>query len=106
MEEQLKNLNFQTLNIIQPSHLLGEREKPNGLDVKIFEAMTNITGNLLLGPLAKFKNVNAIEFEKLMYEIADYVSYTRTSDDRNCLLIVKRYWPYSQEQNDFSDCDT
>jgi serine/threonine-protein kinase RsbW len=43
---------------------------------------------------------------KLMYEIADYVSYTRTSDDRNCLLIVKRYWPYSQEQNDFSNCDT
>ena len=70
MEEQLKNLNFQTLNIIQPSHLLGEREKPNGLDVKIFEAMTNITGNLLLGPLAKFKNVNAIEIAKLMYEKA------------------------------------
>lgn len=28
---------------------------------------------------------------KLMQRIADSLSYTRTEDDRNCLLIVKRY---------------
>ena len=59
MEEQLKKLNFHTLNIFQPSHLLGEREKPIGHDVKLFEDITNATGNLLFGPLAKFKNVQA-----------------------------------------------
>ncbi|MDJ0516165.1 MAG: ATP-binding protein [Trichodesmium sp. MO_231.B1] len=40
---------------------------------------------------------------KLMYAIANDISYTRTSDNRNCLLIVKQYWPYSPEENDSSD---
>ncbi len=43
---------------------------------------------------------------KLMSAIADDISYTRTSDNRNCLLIVKKYWPYSPEENDSSDCDS
>ena len=68
MEEQLKDLNFHTLNIFQPSHLLGKREKPIGHDVKLFEDITNATGNLLFGPFAKFKNVQANEMAKLMYE--------------------------------------
>lgn len=68
MEEQLKKLNFHTLNIFQPSHLLGEREKPIGHDVKLFEDITNATGSLLFGPLAKFKNVQANEISNLMFE--------------------------------------
>ena len=68
MEEGLKDLNFHTLNIFQPSHLLGKREKPIGHDVKLFEDITNATGNLLFGPFAKFKNVQANEMAKLMYE--------------------------------------
>ncbi len=43
---------------------------------------------------------------KLMYAIADDISYTRTSDNRNCLLIVKKYWPYSSEEDDSSDVDS
>ncbi|MAA92433.1 MAG: hypothetical protein CMQ57_02740 [Gammaproteobacteria bacterium] len=66
MEEQLRSLNFETLNIIRPSHLLGEREKPIGHDVKLFEDLTNATGKLLIGPLAKFKNVDANEIAELM----------------------------------------
>ncbi|MEB3341585.1 ATP-binding protein [Okeania sp.] len=42
---------------------------------------------------------------KLMYAIADHVSYTRTSDRRNCLLIVKNYWLYPQVKNENSDFD-
>lgn len=34
---------------------------------------------------------------QLMYAIADHLSYQRTSDNRNCLLISKKYWPYSPE---------
>ena len=30
---------------------------------------------------------------KLMKDIADSLSYTPTTDNRNCLAIVKRYWP-------------
>ncbi len=33
---------------------------------------------------------------KLMYAIADHISYTRKPDNRNCLLIAKKYWPYPQ----------
>ncbi|MEM1168675.1 MAG: ATP-binding protein [Cyanobacteria bacterium P01_H01_bin.35] len=36
---------------------------------------------------------------KLMSAIADNISYTRTSDNRNCLLIAKNYWLYSQKNN-------
>ena len=52
MENNLRELGFDQLNIIQPSHMLGEREKPIGHDVKLFEDITNITGNFLFGPLA------------------------------------------------------
>ncbi|MBF2029925.1 MAG: ATP-binding protein [Oscillatoriales cyanobacterium C42_A2020_001] len=31
---------------------------------------------------------------RLMERIADTLSYTRTQDSRNCLLIVKKYLPY------------
>ena len=66
MENNLKELGFDQLNIIQPSHMLGEREKPIGHDVKLFEDITNITGNFLFGPLAKFKNVEAEKIATLM----------------------------------------
>ncbi|MGD1715094.1 ATP-binding protein [Hydrocoleum sp. CS-953] len=42
---------------------------------------------------------------KLMYAIADNISYTRTSDNRNCLLIAKNYLPYSPEQNNTFDAN-
>lgn len=66
MENNLRELGFNQLNIIQPSHMLGEREKPIGHDVKLFEDITNITGNFLFGPLAKFKNVEAEKIATLM----------------------------------------
>ncbi|NEN90029.1 MAG: ATP-binding protein [Okeania sp. SIO3H1] len=44
---------------------------------------------------------------KLMYAIADHISYTRsTSENRNCLFISKSYWPYSKEQNQTSDSNS
>ena len=66
MENNLRELGFDQLNIIQPSHMLGEREKPIGHDVKLFEDITNITGNFLFGPLEKFKNVEAEKIATLM----------------------------------------
>ena len=66
MENNLRELGFDQLNIIQPSHMIGEREKPIGHDVKLFEDITNITGNFLFGPLAKFKNVEAEKIATLM----------------------------------------
>jgi serine/threonine-protein kinase RsbW len=31
---------------------------------------------------------------RLMERISDLLNYTRTSDDRNCLLLVKQYMPF------------
>ena len=39
---------------------------------------------------------------KLMYAIADHISYTRISDNCNCLLIVKKYCLSTQEENNTS----
>src|SRR5919202_350570 len=36
---------------------------------------------------------------KIMQQIADYLSYTRTSDNRNCLLFVKSYSPVPDSDN-------
>ena len=66
MEQKLKSLNFKKLNIFQPSHLLGERDKPQGHDVKLFEDITNFSGLFLFGPLKKFKNVAAEDIAELM----------------------------------------
>ena len=45
MENKIKELGFESVNIFRPSHLLGEREKEITLDVKVFEFFTNITGS-------------------------------------------------------------
>ena len=44
MEEEIKKIPFEKINIFRPSHLLGEREKSIGYDVQIFETATNIFG--------------------------------------------------------------
>ena len=84
MEKNLINLDFKNLNIYQPSHLLGERENPIDLSVKIFEGITKVTGNLLFGPLAKFKNVEAVDIANLMaknsYKKNKGVNYFNTMD--------------------------
>lgn len=61
----------------------------------------------LAGWYKQHSNINDIWADhgrgiKLMYAIADQISYTRTSDQRNCLLIVKKYWLHPQEQHNTS----
>lgn len=66
MEEEIKKLSFNKINIFRPSHLLGERENKIGLDVQIFEKVTNIFGQLLPSQLKDFKNVEARTLAKNM----------------------------------------
>ncbi|NEQ36533.1 MAG: ATP-binding protein [Okeania sp. SIO3I5] len=37
---------------------------------------------------------------RIMCAIADNISYTHTSDNRNCLFITKHYWLYPKTEND------
>ncbi len=66
MEEEIKKLSFNKINIFRPSHLLGERENKIGLDVQIFEKVTNIFGQVLPSQLKDFKNVEARALAKNM----------------------------------------
>ena len=65
-EEEIKKLSFNKINIFRPSHLLGERENKIGLDVQIFEKVTNIFGQVLPSQLKDFKNVEARTLAKNM----------------------------------------
>ncbi len=66
MEEEIKKLSFNKINIFRPSHLLGERENKIGLDVQIFEKITNIFGQVLPSQLKDFKNLEARTLAKNM----------------------------------------
>ena len=66
MEEEIKKLSFNKINIFTPSHLLGERENKICLDVQIFEKVTNIFGQVLPSQLKDFKNVEARTLAKNM----------------------------------------
>ena len=66
MEEEIKKLSFNKINIFRPSHLLGGRENKIGLDVQIFEKVTNIFGQVLPSQLKDFKNVEARTLAKNM----------------------------------------
>ena len=66
MEEEIKKLSFNKINIFRPSHLLGERENKIGLDIQIFEKVTNIFGQVLPSQLKDFKNVEARTLAKNM----------------------------------------
>ena len=66
MEEEIKKLSFNKINIFRPSHLLGESENKIGLDVQIFEKVTNIFGQVLPSQLKDFKNVEARTLAKNM----------------------------------------
>ena len=66
MEDEIKKLSFNKINIFRPSHLLGERENKIGLEVQIFEKVTNIFGQVLPSQLKDFKNVEARTLAKNM----------------------------------------
>ena len=66
MEEEIKKIPFDKINIFRPSHLLGEREKSMGYDVQIFETATNIFGKFLPPQLKDIKNVEAKTLAKNM----------------------------------------
>ena len=76
MENKIKELGFESVNIFRPSHLLGEREKEITLDVKIFEFFTNIAGNFLFGWFKKYKNIQAQKLAAAMYKKSNKMSNT------------------------------
>jgi uncharacterized protein YbjT (DUF2867 family) len=68
-EEDIKKLNFRSINIYQPSLLLGNR-KEFRLGEKIGIVLFNALSFLFIGPLAKYKGIQAYSVAKAMIETA------------------------------------
>ena len=74
VENEIKSMGYEKIIIAHPSHLLGER--PNEeipINVKVFEKITNFFGFLMIGPLQKFKNVEAKKVAKAIISKMDSV---------------------------------
>ena len=74
IENEVKLMGYKKIIIAHPSHLLGKR--PNEvipLNVKIFEKITNLFGLLMIGPLQKFRNVEAKKVAKAIISKMDSV---------------------------------
>ena len=65
VEEKIKLVGYKKIIIAQPSHLLGKRSgEQTPMSVKVFEQITNLFGYLMIGPLQKFRNVEAKKVAK------------------------------------------
>ena len=65
VEEKIKLIGYKKIIIAHPSHLLGRRSGEQiPMSVKVFEQITNLFGYLMIGPLQKFRNVEANKVAK------------------------------------------
>ena len=77
VEEQLKAIDFERLVIVQPSLLLGKRnEKRFGEDIG--KAMYSVLKFIFIGPLKKYKGIEALDVAKAMITLAEHGTGTIT----------------------------
>lgn len=65
MEEDLKKIGFNALHIFQPSLLLGNRNEKR-LGEKIGEAIMRVFDPVMIGPLKKYRAIDAAKVAKAM----------------------------------------
>jgi uncharacterized protein YbjT (DUF2867 family) len=73
LENAINSLEFQNNIIVRPSLLLGER-KENRLGEKLAQKAFDLFGNLMVGPLARYKGVPASKVAKAMIASVKYDS--------------------------------
>ena len=65
VEQEIKLVGYKKIIIAHPSHLLGKRAGEDiPMNVKAFEQITNLFGFFMIGPLEKFRNVEAKKVAK------------------------------------------
>ena len=68
MEEQILELGFKKTIFVRPGHLLGPRDASRTDNwVKLIESLGKIYGPLLVGPLKKYRNIEAREVAKELF---------------------------------------
>ena len=69
IERDIAKLNFDGVNIVRPSLLLGDR-KENRLGEKIFIAVTKFLPFIFIGPLKKYRPIHVVDVAKAMLTIS------------------------------------
>ncbi|TDB65156.1 NAD-dependent epimerase/dehydratase family protein [Arundinibacter roseus] len=69
IEEDLRALQFETLHILQPSLLLGDRTERR-LGEKIGEVVMKAVGPLMVGPLLKYRAIDSVKVARAMFALA------------------------------------
>lgn len=69
IERDISKLNFDGVNIVRPSLLLGDR-KENRLGEKIFIAVTKFLPFIFIGPLKKYRPIHVVDVAKAMLTIS------------------------------------
>jgi len=60
IEKEIISMDFEKIVIAQPGHLLGKRQQEDSkFLIYVFEKITNILGYIMIGPLKKFRNIDA-----------------------------------------------
>ena len=60
IEKEIISIGFEKIVIAQPGHLLGKRQHEDSkFLIYVFEKITNILGYMMIGPLKKFRNIDA-----------------------------------------------
>jgi len=79
MEEGLKKRNFETLTLIRPSLLLGERKEHRPAE-KFFIQISPLINKTLIGPLKKYRGIEA-------KKVASYLARSIHSQERGHVII-------------------
>lgn len=66
---------------------------PQQLEIRIWDSGATFDFTQKLASQSPTPDCNAVSGRglKLIFDLVDHFSYTRTEDDRNCLLMVKHY---------------
>ena len=68
VEEEIKKIDFQAINIFRPSLLIGRRDESRFLE-KIGQNLSSFINFFLIGPLRKYRSIKA---SKIAYFMANY----------------------------------
>ena len=81
VEEEIKKIDFQVINIFRPSLLLGRRDESRFLE-KIGQNLSLFLNLFLIGPLRKYKSIKASNIAYFManYEQSDGIRYLYFDD--------------------------
>ncbi|MBE0639805.1 MAG: oxidoreductase [Bacteroidales bacterium] len=90
VEEQLKQVGFERLVIVRPSLLLGKRsEKRFGEDMgKVFYSLFKF---VLVGPLRKYRGIDAGDVAKAMIVLADKGEGTVVAESNELVVLSGQY---------------